>query len=139
MSVFTGDHTRQTLLVVFVSFALFWLFRVAAAFFDFRNNRTPSRFPDIESRGQQRSVVPLLDGRLEQAASALRDTFISLAIVTLAAAILQELDHTFLIISIVVSVVGYLWALALATKCRFSNGMLIFIVPLFVTLWALLI
>lgn len=133
-SSYPTSSSQRVLIIVAISFVVFWIARLAAGLLSGYHHRAATRDEQLEGR----RVIHPMDAtvsRLHNAANALRDTFISLAVVSLAWRQSNSRGNGFELIAWIILGLSLIWAATKTIVFRFSDVLLFIIIPLFVALW----
>lgn len=140
---FTRDNTYPTniakhvFVAVFISFVLFWVARLASGLLSALHHRAHVRSTRTRDGRTEPVVHTASSSPLQRVENALRDVFITLAVVSLLWLNVNGRINGFELFVWITLALGVLWAVAKGTACPFADGMLLLFIPAAIVLWAL--
>lgn len=147
VNAYTNKHAWRSFIALLISFILWWIARLLSGLFGgilHRRDRTTTgntlaarEYPNQTTTSTAGVVTKSpWRGRSERISEALRDLFISLAVVTFLNYHVNGITQGFEVLAWIVLVVGVVWALGRGMVKRFADALLILIIPLFIAMWA---
>ena len=146
VNAYTNKHAWRSFIALLISFILWWIARLLSGLFGgilHRRDRTTTgntlaarEYPNQTTTSTGVVTKSPWRGRSERISEALRDLFISLAVVTFLNYHVNGITQGFEVLAWIVLVVGVVWALGRGMVKRFADALLILIIPLFIAMWA---
>ena len=148
VNVFTNNHAWRSIFALLLSFILWWLARLISGLFGgLLHRKTTTTTTGTDARYVYHPLTsgttsgPVVQksrwhGKTERISEALRDIFISLAAVIFFNYHVNGITRGFEVLVWITLVLGVLWAFGRGLVKRFADGLLLVIIPLFITMWA---